>query len=261
LVLSTQLLRCRLPRKPTIWEVGTYVSVWRLETRIKRTRPHKNHAPSPVWRSSAHESLPRLDRRSETLVRVRCLRPSQIGPFVQTLPVRATRTVACCVLLVAAHARAVATAKGRRIVRPVLVDRAKLDYAAHLRDTGHTIAEIVAKTGIPRASLYRHLLPRPAPTVTANPRSRGAHPARRAQADADGDRFCSPGPAAALAPDSVPLFLTGRYPRASRSPCPVRVSTEIRAELVRILRSPSASRRRTRTRRCSAPRRASPASR
>jgi DNA invertase Pin-like site-specific DNA recombinase len=67
----------------------------------------------------------------------------------------------------AAHARAVATAKGRRIGRPVLVDPAKLDYAAHLRDTGRTIAEIVAKTGIPRTSLYRHLPPRPAPTVTA----------------------------------------------------------------------------------------------
>ena len=67
----------------------------------------------------------------------------------------------------AAHARAVATAKGRRIGRPVLVDPDKLAYAAHLRDSGHTIAEIVAKTGIPRSSLYRHLPPRPAPTVTA----------------------------------------------------------------------------------------------
>jgi DNA invertase Pin-like site-specific DNA recombinase len=67
----------------------------------------------------------------------------------------------------AAHARAVATAKGRRIGRPVLVDPAKLDYAAHLRDSGHTIAEIVTKTGIPGTSLYRHLPPRPAPTVTA----------------------------------------------------------------------------------------------
>ena len=67
----------------------------------------------------------------------------------------------------AAHARAVATAKGRRIGRPVLVDLAKLDYAAHLRDSGHTIAEIVTKTGIPRTSLYRHLPPRPAPPVTA----------------------------------------------------------------------------------------------
>ena len=67
----------------------------------------------------------------------------------------------------AAHARAVATAKGRRIGRPVLVDATKLDYAAHLRDNGQTIAEIVAKTGIPRTSLYRHLPPRPAPTLTA----------------------------------------------------------------------------------------------
>jgi DNA invertase Pin-like site-specific DNA recombinase len=67
----------------------------------------------------------------------------------------------------AAHARAVATAKGRRIGRPVLVDPAKLNYAAHLRDSGDTIAEIVAKTGIARSSLYRHLPPRPAPTVTA----------------------------------------------------------------------------------------------
>jgi DNA invertase Pin-like site-specific DNA recombinase len=67
----------------------------------------------------------------------------------------------------AAHARAVATAKGRRIGRPVLVDPDKLAYAAHLRDSGHTIAEIVAKTGIPRSSLYRHLPRRPAPAVTA----------------------------------------------------------------------------------------------
>ena len=67
----------------------------------------------------------------------------------------------------AAHARAVATAKGRRIGRPVLIDPAKLGYAAHLRDSGDTIAEIVAKTGIARSSLYRHLPPRPAPTVTA----------------------------------------------------------------------------------------------
>jgi DNA invertase Pin-like site-specific DNA recombinase len=75
----------------------------------------------------------------------------------------------------AAHARAVATAKGRRIGRPVLVDTAKLDYAAHLRDSGQTIAEIVAKTGIPRTSLYRHLPPRPAPPVTAD----GAAPPSR----------------------------------------------------------------------------------
>ncbi|MGI8414166.1 MAG: recombinase family protein [Solirubrobacteraceae bacterium] len=67
----------------------------------------------------------------------------------------------------AAHARAVATAKGRRIGRPILVDPEKLGFAAHLRDSGHTIAEIVAKTGIARSSLYRHLPPRPAATLTA----------------------------------------------------------------------------------------------
>lgn len=67
----------------------------------------------------------------------------------------------------AAHARAVATAKGRRVGRPVLVDQAKLEWAEHLRDQGLTIAEIVAKTGIPRTSLYRHLPPRPPEAVTA----------------------------------------------------------------------------------------------
>jgi DNA invertase Pin-like site-specific DNA recombinase len=68
----------------------------------------------------------------------------------------------------AAHARAVATAKGRRVGRPVLVDPGKLEWAAHLRDTGSTIAEIIEKTGIPRTSLYRHLPPRPEPAITAD---------------------------------------------------------------------------------------------
>jgi DNA invertase Pin-like site-specific DNA recombinase len=76
----------------------------------------------------------------------------------------------------AAHARAVATAKGRRIGRPVLVDASKLAYAAHLRDSGDSIAEIVAKTGIPRSSLYRHLPPRAATPVTADG---GAAPTHR----------------------------------------------------------------------------------
>jgi len=60
----------------------------------------------------------------------------------------------------AAHARAVATAKGRRIGRPVVVSADAIKYAAYLRDSGHTIAEIVEKTGIARSSLYRHLPPR-----------------------------------------------------------------------------------------------------
>jgi DNA invertase Pin-like site-specific DNA recombinase len=66
----------------------------------------------------------------------------------------------------AAHARAVATAKGRRIGRPSVVDPDKLAYAAHLRETGHTIGEIVTKSGIARTSLYRHLPPRPAEQLT-----------------------------------------------------------------------------------------------
>jgi DNA invertase Pin-like site-specific DNA recombinase len=75
----------------------------------------------------------------------------------------------------AAHARAVAAAKGRRVGRPVLVDASKLAYATHLRDTGHTVSEIVAKTGIPRTSLYRHLPPRP----TEQPTASGATPPER----------------------------------------------------------------------------------
>jgi DNA invertase Pin-like site-specific DNA recombinase len=67
----------------------------------------------------------------------------------------------------AAHARAVATSKGRRTGRPVIVDPHKLAWAEHLREAGHTVAEIVDKTGIPRTSLYRHLPPRPPALVTA----------------------------------------------------------------------------------------------
>lgn len=69
----------------------------------------------------------------------------------------------------AAHARSVAAAKGRRIGRPTVVDPDKLAYAAHLRESGHTMAEIVAKTGITRTSLYRHLPPRSPEPVTAGP--------------------------------------------------------------------------------------------
>jgi len=67
----------------------------------------------------------------------------------------------------AAQARAVATAKGRRIGRPSVVDPRKLAYAQHPREAGDTIVEIVAKTGITRSSLYRHLPPRPLEPVTA----------------------------------------------------------------------------------------------
>ena len=69
----------------------------------------------------------------------------------------------------AAHARAVATAKGRRVGRPTVVDPDKLAYPVPLRDAGHSIGEIVAKTGIARTSLYRHLPPRPAAQLTEVP--------------------------------------------------------------------------------------------
>ena len=66
----------------------------------------------------------------------------------------------------AAHARAVATAKGRRVGRPSVVSASQLAYAEHLRQAGDTISEIVAKTGITRSSLYRHLPTRPPEPVT-----------------------------------------------------------------------------------------------
>jgi len=68
----------------------------------------------------------------------------------------------------AAHARAVATAKGRHVGRPSMVDPDRLAYAVHLRDIeGCTLAEIVTKTGIARTSLYRHMPPRPTTALTA----------------------------------------------------------------------------------------------
>jgi len=84
----------------------------------------------------------------------------------------------------AAHARAVATAQGRRVGRPVLVSAKQIKYAAHLREVGHTMGEIVAETGIPRSTLYRHLAPRlPEPVTAAGtpavlPADRGTDDAR-----------------------------------------------------------------------------------
>lgn len=68
----------------------------------------------------------------------------------------------------AAHARAVAEAKGRPAGRPVSVDPHRLAWAERLRADGDTIAEIVAKTGIPRSTLYRHLPGRPPEPLTAD---------------------------------------------------------------------------------------------
>lgn len=62
-----------------------------------------------------------------------------------------------------------ATAKGRPVGRPSVVNPNQLDYARRLRDEGNTIAEIVLKTGIARTSLYRHLPARPVASVTLEP--------------------------------------------------------------------------------------------
>ena len=48
-----------------------------------------------------------------------------------------------------------------------MVSADQLAYAAHLRNTGHSITEIVAQTGIARTSLYRHLPPREPEPITA----------------------------------------------------------------------------------------------
>ncbi|ABG95002.1 possible resolvase, N-terminal [Rhodococcus jostii RHA1] len=68
----------------------------------------------------------------------------------------------------AAHARTVATDKGRRTGRPSVVTDAQLAYATQLRNDGATMAEITDKTGLTRSTLYRHLPPRPAQTLTAD---------------------------------------------------------------------------------------------
>jgi hypothetical protein len=36
-----------------------------------------------------------------------------------------------------------------------------LAYAEHLRDAGHSMAQVLAKSGMTRSSLYRYLPPRP----------------------------------------------------------------------------------------------------
>jgi DNA invertase Pin-like site-specific DNA recombinase len=61
----------------------------------------------------------------------------------------------------AAHARAVATANGRRTGRPSVVEADKLEHAAMLREKGVSMKEISAKTGLARTTLYRHLPSRP----------------------------------------------------------------------------------------------------
>jgi len=96
----------------------------------------------------------------------------QLAVVLLALFARMDRTYTC---ERAAHARAVAAAHGRQVGRPSLLDPAVLAYAAHLRDAGHSMAQIVAKTGMTRSSLYRYLPPRPLPLLTAaEPTQEGA---------------------------------------------------------------------------------------
>ncbi|HCX86207.1 MAG TPA: resolvase [Micrococcales bacterium] len=76
----------------------------------------------------------------------------------------------------AASARAAAAARGRQVGRPSVVDPDKLAFAVHLRDVQQApMAEIVRKTGLSRATLYRHLPARPEVVPTAS----GTVPAER----------------------------------------------------------------------------------
>ena len=84
----------------------------------------------------------------------------------------------------AAHARAEAAAHGRQVGRPSLLEPAVLAYAEHLRDAGDSMAQIVAKTGMTRSSLYRYLPPRPQVAVTAAQRAEGVAGAPTGTADA-----------------------------------------------------------------------------
>jgi DNA invertase Pin-like site-specific DNA recombinase len=67
----------------------------------------------------------------------------------------------------AAHARAVAEAKNRRIGRPLAHSAEKVEFARLLKGQGHTLGEIAAKTGIPKTSLHRYLTPGPATQETS----------------------------------------------------------------------------------------------
>ncbi len=92
----------------------------------------------------------------------------------------------------AAHARAVAEAKGRPAGRPVSVDPHRLAWAARLRADGDTITEIVAKTGITRSTLYRHLPPRPDEALTADEASAEQVTTEPSAADGAGPSPTSP---------------------------------------------------------------------
>ena len=117
-----------------------------------------------------------------------------------------------------AHARSVAVAKGRQVGRPVTVDQGKLDYARRLRDEdGLTVPEIVARTGLTRSTLYRHLPPRPVQTHTAA----GVVPADRGDAvvAAEADRPVVV--AVGTWTDDRGILESVMWPVGYRPPCPV----------------------------------------
>lgn len=68
----------------------------------------------------------------------------------------------------ASHARAVATANGRRTGRPSVVDPDKLEHALMLRDKRVPMREIVAKTGLARTTYTGTCRPDP-PLLTCRP--------------------------------------------------------------------------------------------
>jgi len=125
-----------------------------------------------------------------------------------------------------AHARAVATAHGRRVGRPSKVDAGKLDYARRLRDdNGLTVPEIVERTGLTRSTLYRHLPPRPATALTA------AVPAGEHGGRADVTKSVEPAELVARCEsaeravwadaDDRGILQSVRWPTGYRPPCPV----------------------------------------
>jgi len=67
----------------------------------------------------------------------------------------------------AAHARAVAAAKNRRIGRPFAHLAEKVEFAWLLKGQGHSLGEIAAETSIPKTSLHRYLTPGPAAQETS----------------------------------------------------------------------------------------------
>jgi hypothetical protein len=59
----------------------------------------------------------------------------------------------------AAHARAVAEAKGRHVGRPVAHPADKIEYARLLNAQDASLGKIAVKSGIPKTSLHRYLTP------------------------------------------------------------------------------------------------------